>query len=163
MADSQCVLASGALAYDLFLGNASAGEQLANSSFYTKQPAVSKYGWVGASCLTAAAAVCEVEAGMWPCPPPPSPPAAPMPPDKLPPSGPTEGLCEWPDLAAGVLAPLINLAAAGSTLQHDWRVHCRLCWELLCDGGTHVGRGHAEILGHSTLSAALGSPAFRDS
>ena len=116
MADSQCVLASGALAYDLFLGNASAGEQVANSSFYTRQPAVSKYGWVGASCLTAAAVVCEVEAGLYPCPPPPSPPAAPTPPDKLPPSGPTEGLCEWPCQASGMRAERNDLAAAGLRL-----------------------------------------------
>jgi hypothetical protein len=98
MSDTHCVLASTALAYNLFLGNASALEQAANSSFFTKDPAVSKYGWVGASCLTAAAAVCEVPAALYPCPPPPSPPAAPVPPEKLPPSGPTEGLCKLPGL-----------------------------------------------------------------
>jgi hypothetical protein len=81
---ADCVLAFSAGAYDLYLGDASAAA-LSNSSFFHPGPAGLKYGWSGAPCLTPAQAVCEVAAGSFVCPPPPSAPTSPDTPSPAPP------------------------------------------------------------------------------
>jgi hypothetical protein len=100
IADANCGMASALLSHDLFIGNASLTEQQANISYYTREPATSKYGWAGASCLTLAPFICEMEAQSYPCPSPPSPPAMPDGPEMLPPEAPAFGqYCEWRLLA----------------------------------------------------------------
>ena len=100
VADSNCVLASSVLAYDLYLGDTTTA-QLANASYYLRDSFDLKYGWAGASCLTLAAAICEVAASSYPCPSPPSPPVAPEMPAPMPPEVPDVPYCEWLGCSAG--------------------------------------------------------------
>jgi hypothetical protein len=96
IADASCGMALALLSYDLFIGSASLTEHQANVSYYTRDPATSKYGWAGTSCQALAPFICEVEAQSYPCPSPPSPPSQPDEPEMLPPDAPQFAqYCEW--------------------------------------------------------------------
>jgi hypothetical protein len=86
------VLAFSAGAYDFYMGDGTVAV-LTNASFYLTGGSGVKYGWTGAPCQTAAAAVCEMPSANYPCPSPPLPPTSPDAPAPLPPSIPLEASC----------------------------------------------------------------------